>query len=152
LKERPPAKSRDEVQGLVTELHNEVGVHTLAAYADGGARWLGSRGKAIIWGGPGRSKEVDARIRDFLAAAGPLVERSPRVEEHTKSELPLDHFRVTVLTFGGIHVIEAAKTEPKQVELIGPTMVAAFALLKALNQANDEEQAGASGSSLQSLP
>jgi hypothetical protein len=107
LGERPPPGVADEVQGVICELHNEAGVGTLAAYADGRARWLPGSGAGFVWDAPGADKELDALSADLLKAAEPLVKRAPAAEKRKPTEVEMEHCRVTVLTFGGLHVIDA---------------------------------------------
>ena len=106
LGERPPAESARQVQGVVCELHNEAGVGTLAVYADGGVRWIGGQGKVSVIDLPGEDADLDSLVRDMLKAGEPLVKMFPAGERRRPGEPPLEHFRITVLTYGGIHVNE----------------------------------------------
>lgn len=141
LGERPPAATAGRVQGVVCELHNEAGVGTLAAYADGRARWLGGQGAATFWEAAG-DKEMDGLVAGLLKSAEPLVKRSPAVERRPRSEPPRDHFRVSVLTFGGIHVTEVYGPEITDwSHFAGPTLKSSVELLNALSKRAEEGDA-----------
>lgn len=107
LGERPPPDVADKVQGVICELHNEAGVGTMAAYADGRARWIPGSGAGYIWDAPGTDKELDSLTADLLSAAEPLVKRAPAVEKRKLTGVEMEHFRITILTFGGLHIIDA---------------------------------------------
>lgn len=135
LGERPPRDAADKVQGVVCELHNEAGVGTLAAYADGRARWLGGKGAGSIWEAPDSVKEVDSAIAELLKAAEPLVKRAPAVERRDPAEVKMEHFRVTILTLGGIHVIDVYGPDiDGAARYLGPTLMASVGLIDALDK------------------
>lgn len=141
LGERPPRDVADKVQGVVCELHNEAGVGTLAAYADGRARWLGGKGAGNIWEAPGSVKEVDSAIAELLKAAEPLVKRSPAVERRDPTEVKMEHFRVTILTLGGIHVIDIYGPDVDgAARYVAPTLMASVGLINALDKNQPKQQ------------
>lgn len=139
LGEKLPANIANEVHGVVFELHNEAGVGTIAAYSDGRARWLGSLGKIIVWEAPGTDSEVDKLIRDFLKSAEPLVKGTPIVEKHKSIEPPLNYVRVSILTYGGIHIAEAHGPEIDEQPFMSTVLIASVQLLDALGKKSDEE-------------
>lgn len=139
LGERPPAATAERVQGVVCELHNEAGVSTLAAYADGRARWYGGRGAGLFWDVPGAEK-VDALVAKLLRAAEPLVRKAPAAERHTPSEPPRDHFRMSVLTFGGIHVVEVFGPTITREHFAAPALLASVELLNAMYEQSEKER------------
>ena len=138
--ERPPREAADEVQGVVCELHNEAGVGTIAAYADGRARWLGGKGAVTFWEAPG-DKEVDALVNDLLKSVEPLVKRAPAVEKRMATEIELEHFRVTILTFGGLHVIDVYGPDiDGKAGYLLPTLMASVRLLDGLSKKSPEKK------------
>src|ERR1044072_1875711 len=140
LGERPPAGVADKVQGVVCELHNEAGVGTIAAYADGRARWLGGKGAVTFWEAPG-DKEVDALVNDLLKSVEPLVKRAPAVEKRMATEIELEHFRVTILTFGGLHVIDVYGPDLHgKAGYLLPSLMASVRLLDGLSKKNPEKK------------
>lgn len=133
LGERPTREEADEVQGVTCEVHYDTSGGTLAAYADGTARWIGDRGAIIIWE-PSDDKVVNSLIAELLKAARPLVKRVPAVERHEPSEVKLEHFRVSVLTLGGIHTVDVYNSDMKgEAHHVAPVFMAYVLLLKALD-------------------
>src|SRR5919205_603236 len=135
LGERPPAGEADRVRGVVCELLNEEGVGgTLAAYADGRARWLGSHGAVSFWEAPG-DKEIDALIDRLLKTAEPLVKRAPAAERRMAGEIERAHFRVTVMTFGGLHVVDVYGPDiDGEARYLAPTLLAFGELVDAIQK------------------
>lgn len=138
LGERPPADVEDKIQGVVCELHNEAGVGTLAAYTDGRARWIGGKGAAIVWETPGDDGAIDGQIRKLLKAAEPLVKTAPLSDTHQTDEPKMEYFRVSILTFNGIRVVEAYGPTIEQSQPIGAVLVSSVNLLDTLTQKADE--------------
>ena len=140
LGERPTREEADEVQGVACEVQYETGGGTLAAYADGTARWIGDRGAIIIWE-PSDDKVVNSSIAELLKAARTLVKRVPAVERHEPSEMKLEHFRVSVLTLGGIHVVDVYNSDMKgEARYVAPVFTAYVLLLKAIDNRSQKEQ------------
>jgi len=140
LGERPPRDVADKVQGVVCELHNEAGVGTLAAYADGRARWLGGKGAGSFWEAPG-DKEVDDLIADLLKTVEPLVKTAPAVERRAPTGVEMEHFRVSVLTLGGIHVVDVYGPDIDGKERrLAPTLMASVKLLDAITERGKKGQ------------
>jgi hypothetical protein len=140
LGERPSPKVAAEVQGVICELHNEAGVGTVTAYADGRARWIGGQGAMTVWDSPGTDAELNTVIREFLASAKPLIQTSPATDKHKTPEPPMDHFRVSILTYGGIHTVEVFGPEIVEGHRMAPTLVASVKLLNTLQQKADEAE------------
>jgi hypothetical protein len=138
LGEQPPANVADKVQGVVCELHNEAGVGTLAAYADGRARWLGGQGAAVVWEVPGADAEIDAQIKTLLKTAEPLVKAAPLSDSHQTPEPNIEHFRVSILTYRGIRTVEVYGPSIEQGQPIAAVLVASVNLLDLLNQKSAE--------------
>ena len=137
LGERPPANVADEVHGVVCELHNEAGVGTIAAYSDGRARWLGGQGKVTVWEAPGSDAEISALIRKLLKSAEPLVKTTLASDKHKSSEPKLNYFRVSILTYGGIHIVEVFGPEIDEKHPIAPVFIGSVNLLDALSKRSD---------------
>jgi hypothetical protein len=104
---RPPAELRNEVQGVVCELHDQAGVETLAAYVDGRVQRIAGNGATTTWDTPGKDAEIDAAVTDLLKAVEAVATGTPMVARHHAEALAPAHFRATVLTFGGPHVKDA---------------------------------------------
>jgi hypothetical protein len=135
--ERPPANVVDEVHGVVCELHNEAGVGTIAAYSDGRARWLGGQGKVTVWEAPGSNAEVSALISNLLKSAEPLVKTTLASDRHKSSEPELNYFRVSILTYGGIHIVDVFGPEIDEKHPIAPVFIGSVNLLETLLKISD---------------
>jgi hypothetical protein len=144
LGERPPANVADEVQGVVCELHNEAGVGTIAAYADGRARWLGGQEGVIGWEAPGSDTEIGALVTDLLRAAAPLVKTASLSDKHKTDEPPMEHFRVSVLTYAGIRTVEIFGPSIQEGDLVAPVLTASVKLLDAMAKKSEEQNKKAS--------
>jgi len=139
LGERPRPVEADRVQGVVFELHNEAGIGTVAAYRDGRARYYGGQGAAAFWEAPHADKEIDALIDEFLKAAEPFVKKSPAAERHNAVPVKLDHIRVTVLTFGGVHVTDVHGPSMQDGHYAEPIIYASVGLLEAIMKKGEEQ-------------
>lgn len=132
LGERPPPGEAGKVRGVVMELHNEAGVGTVAAYADGSVRWIGGQGKVTILELRITDAEIGPFVRDFHKAAEPIVKRATATERHRPGEPPFEHFRVSVLTYGGIHVVELYGPGVDDQHFAGPLLLAGGRLVEAV--------------------
>jgi hypothetical protein len=138
LGERPPPDIADRVQGVVCELHNEAGVGTIAAYIDGRARWLGGKDKMIAWEAAGTDDQIDRHIYDLLTAAEPLVIGAPLSNEHKTTEPAAEHFRISILTFGGIRTVEVFGPEIVEDHPVAPVLENSVKLLDALSKKGEK--------------
>lgn len=129
LGEKPAASVANEVQGVVMEVPVEDWVDTLAAYSDGRARYVNGKGGAIIWELPENTR-ISALVGNFIKAAKSLVEKATVFSKHqpTKSDL----IRMTILTYGGIRVIEAKQSELTEHHILSATNNAGTQLFLAL--------------------
>jgi hypothetical protein len=140
LGEQPPAEVADEVQGVVTEIHNESGIGTLAVYADGRARWLGGERPPIVWEAPGSDAEISAHITNFLKAAEPFVHGAPLSDTHKTPEPPMDQVRVSILTYRGIRTVEVHGPSIEEGQPIARLLEASVSLLEAFDRKSAETE------------
>ena len=138
LGEKPPAEIADQIQGVVCELHNEAGVGTIAAYVDGRARWHGGQDKMTVWDAAGTDAAIDRQIYDLLKAAEPLVNGAPLSNEHKTPEPAAEHFRVSILTFGGIRTVEVYGPEIVEDHPVAPVLLNSVKLLDALGKKGEK--------------
>lgn len=107
------------------------GLDTLAAYADGTARYLNYSGKILVW--EAEDREIDALIRALLGTATPVV---AQIGPWAGVRPPLQPglLRVSMLCAGGLYFgegpVEALTADP----MAGPLITAAARLLQALTQ------------------
>jgi len=129
---QPEAKSALVVRGVVAELHNEAGIGIVAAYEDGSARFFGGKSGGVIWDAQGTNVEIQRRIRDLLIAAEPIVRATQPSQAHNERPVPMDYARITVLTFGGLHLAEGyGPALDEQSQIMAP-LRAATKLMRAL--------------------
>jgi hypothetical protein len=136
LGEKPPADIADEIEGVVCELHNDAGVGTIAAYVDGRARWQGGADKKIVWDAASTDADIDRLIYDLLKAAQPLIAKASLSEVHKTPEPAAEHFRVSILTFGGIRTVEVFGPEIVENHPLAPVLVSSGELVDALAKKN----------------
>ena len=132
LGEKPPADIADEIQGVVCELHNDAGVGTIAAYVDGRARWQGGAEKKMVWDAASTDAEIDRLIYEVLTASQPLITKAALSEVHKTPEPAAEHFRVSILTFGGIRTVEVFGPEIVEDHPLAPVLVSSGNLVDAL--------------------
>jgi hypothetical protein len=94
LGEKPESKSGTEVPG--------VGYDTLAAYADGSARYLNYSGSGIFWDKP--DEIIKSLCKNFIESTLPA---SGSAKPRNSASLPKTGTQVTLLTRSGNYVITA---------------------------------------------
>jgi hypothetical protein len=102
LGEPPDRERAASVEGLVVEVDSGRGVETLAAYADGTARYLLPGGAKFVWDAP--DKRLAQPIADTLAAAAAIAADLPvgRLAGEPSPQVA----RITLLTPAGPRAVE----------------------------------------------
>jgi len=117
----PAPEVARRVEGVVIEVDGGHGVETLAAYADGRARYLLPTGAKVIWDAP--DGRLERAVADVVAG-GALV-----IEATTPGRLPGEPApgaaRMTLLTGAGPRaaeepLVDAAKDDGPRAALFGP--------------------------------
>jgi hypothetical protein len=123
---RRPAHEDPLVRGIVLDVRLEEGLDTLAAYADGTARYLNHGGNVIIWDAP------DSRMGSLIDAmleVGPALLPGSRAMPY--GQYPVEPAEgppsVTLLGPDALHVRQLGSDEPS-----GRLMAAGAALMTAL--------------------
>ena len=140
LGEQPPPDVADKVQGVVCELHNEAGVGTLAAYTDGRARWFGGQGNVILYELPGGDAEISSLISKILKNAEPLAKAAPLSDKHQTSDPEMEHFRVSILTYKGLHIVDVYGPSIDESQPIADVLDATGKLVDALARKSRETE------------
>jgi hypothetical protein len=84
---------------------------------------------------------VDSLIAELLKAVRPLVKRVPAVERREPSEIKMEHFRVSVLTLGGIHVVDVYGPDiDGEARYLAPVLMASVSLLDAINKNQPQKE------------
>lgn len=150
LGERPPPAEGRVVRGVVLEVwvdppegFDKGWFDIMAVYSDGRVRYLNEHHwNGVIWEAPD-----DPRIGPLAAAvvkaAAPLVDESRPVERHIPARPSF--FRVTVLTYNGLHVVEVdrdgADRHPAMVEVFNQGSMLLLALSEEDEARKEREKA-----------
>jgi hypothetical protein len=138
LGQTPDPSEANTVQGLVLEIPSSGAVDTMAVYQDGRARYFngkfGLQG-GIIWEAPGKNPQIDSLVAAVLKSAEDYQSLSPKlISKH--QPITYYNFRITVLTFSGMYVIQTQDLGPiKGIVDSGARLLMAFNTLRAQNQA-----------------
>jgi hypothetical protein len=136
-----PGDDAKVVLGVVVDMGLEQGLDTLAAYADGSARYLNHSGSAVVWEVPDMA--VGQLVRALLDDATIVVSTGGPLEGSRFPPPAPGSAMISVLTRGGIYLgtgpIEAITADPRG----GPVIAAASELLALLVQRAQQAQAGA---------
>lgn len=122
--------------GVIVEVPLENGLDVLAAFSDGGVRYLNQSGKIAVFEGAGTP--VTAPAQALLAAARPIVER---IGPWTEQRLPppvTGNVRMTFLVSDGLYFGEGPFAALQQDEMAAPVLAKAFALLQTAVDAGPE--------------
>lgn len=136
LGEAPPPAVANDVLGVIVEVPQAGGMDTLAAYADGGARYLNQSGKMTVWELPADPRTQ--RVRDVIKAARPATS-AVRLVPRRAPPPGSGRIRITLLTPGGMRAQDGSMAEISDGKL-GPTLDAATKLLVMLVNATLEKE------------
>ncbi|MBE0698907.1 MAG: hypothetical protein IH586_18475 [Anaerolineaceae bacterium] len=95
-----------QVLGVVIEVPFEESQDTLAAYADGSARYINHQGGAIVWDRV--DETITPLVMNVIRETTPLG--APQ-EERLDDPIPPEEVRLSVLTPGGIYVWQGEAAE-----------------------------------------
>jgi hypothetical protein len=130
--ERPSAVHADEVLGLVLEVPMEGKLDVLAAYADGGVRFLGYADQLVIREAGGQPSPTVAKV---LAEAQALLSIPPAPRAKDAPAPPPDKLRMSALSARGIHTAEVPWAEVEPGGEYGALFAAATKLLDEVTRA-----------------
>lgn len=136
LGEKPPADIANEVQGVVLEVPVDNTVDTLAAYSDGRVRYVNGKGAGVVvWETPHHPR-IDPLVKQVMKDAQPVVAKTPAFDVHKPEQN--DVIRVSILTYGGIHIVEAREGDVSENHIMGPVYEAGTKLFIALMEENEK--------------
>ena len=127
LGEAGPAK---ELLGVVIEHPLEGGLDTLAAYSDGGARYINHTGKMCVI--EERIPAVDERLRALLAAARPLVDQIGPWDKPRLPPPPVGAVRLSFLVSDGLYFGQGSPAALAKDPLGGAVLAAGARLLEVI--------------------
>ena len=113
--------------GVILEVPLDQGLDVLAAFAEGGVRYLNQSGKAAIFEGPGNP--VEALAKELLAVSQPIVNQ---IGPWDKQRLPPPqrNVRMTFLVSDGLYFGEAPFEALQNDQLAGPVLAKATELMQ----------------------
>ncbi len=127
--EPSPSESK-RVLGVVLEVHLDVGLDTLAAYADDTARYINHSGKLIVWDSP--EPRMSQLIGTLLRAGQTVANEIGVWEEARRPPPPPSFVRLNMLTPSGLHFGEGPMDALGGDPMGGPVLAAGAALMSAL--------------------
>jgi hypothetical protein len=123
--EKVPAK---KLLGVIVEVPLQNGLDVLAAFSEGGARYLNQSGKVAIFEGQGNP--VEGRAKELVSASQPVVNM---IGPWDKQRLPppkAGNVRMTFLVSDGLYFGEGTFRALQQDSMAGPVLAKATNLLQ----------------------
>ena len=114
--------------GVILEVPQEQGLDVLAAFSEGGVRYINYTGKMSIFEGSGNP--VEQLAKDLIASAQPVVDQ---IGPWDKDRLPppgADKVRITMLVSDGLYFGEGPFEALSRDSLAGPVLHSATRLLQ----------------------
>jgi hypothetical protein len=127
---RPETGDAKRVLGVVLEVHLKAGLDTLAAYADGGARYINHGGHLVVW--EAVDSTISKLIDDLLSEAQRVADMIGPWEEPRRGPPPKGHVRLNMLTASGLHFGEGPFASLSEDPMRGPLIAAGTRLMTAL--------------------
>lgn len=115
--------------GVIVEVPLEQGLDVLAAFSDGGVRYLNQSGKIAVFEGEGTPVTEPAKA--LLETARPIIDR---IGPWTEQRLPppvIGNVRMTFLVSDGLYFGEGPFAALQKDDMAGPLLAQAFELLQA---------------------
>jgi hypothetical protein len=125
VREQVPPKT---LLGVIVEVRFEEGLDVLAAFSEGGVRYLNQSGKVAIFEGPGNP--VEGLAKQLISASQPLVDQ---IGPWDKQRLPppaVGNMRMTFLVSDGLYFGEGPLGTLQQDAMAGPVLGKATQLLQ----------------------
>ena len=113
--------------GVIAEVSLEEGLDTVAAFADGTARYINHSEKMVIW--ETRTAESDAMVSDLLTAGWNIVQRIGPWEDNRLPAPTVGNARISFLVSDGLYFGEAPFGMLQQDPMGGAVLNAAAALI-----------------------
>jgi hypothetical protein len=131
--EQVPAKI---LLGIIVEVPLEDGLDVLAAFAEGGVRYLNQSGKVAVFEAPG--SPVEALAKELLAVSQPVVDQIGPWEKNRLAPPRLGNVRMTFLVSDGLYFGEGPFGALQRDPLGGPVLAKATQLLQSAVETTTE--------------
>jgi hypothetical protein len=112
--------------GVIVEVARRDGLDTLAAYSDGGVRYINRTGKMVVVEGV---DDFRPPVRRLFEAAGPVVDQIGPWDKPRRPPPAADHMRLTFLVSDGLYFGEGRVALLERDALAGPVFREAAQLL-----------------------
>lgn len=130
LRVSPQPEEAKRVLGVVLEVHLKAGLDTLAAYADGSARYINHGGRLVVW--EAAEPRMNELIQGVLRQAQPVADAIGPWEEPRRGPPPEGHVRINLLTPSGLHFGEGPFSALAEDQMGGPVIAAGTRLMQEL--------------------
>ena len=114
--------------GVIVEVPLEEGLDVLAAFAEGGVRYLNQSGKVAVFEGPGNP--VETRAKELLAVSQPVVDQIGPWEKNRLAPPQPGNVRMTFLVSDGLYFGEGPFGALQEDSMGGPVLAMAAQLLQ----------------------
>ncbi len=114
--------------GVIVEVPLEKGLDVLAAFADGGVRYLNQSGKVAIFEGQGNP--VEGLAKELVSASQPIVNEIGPWEKQRLPPPKAGSVRITFLVSDGLYFGEGPFAALQQDAMAGPVILKAIELLQ----------------------
>ncbi|WP_338848928.1 hypothetical protein V8J88_08290 [Massilia sp. W12] len=128
LREIGAPTPRKLLLGVIVEAQMQHGLDVLAAFADGGVRYLSQSGKVSIFDGPGNPLEVQAK--DLVGAAQTLLNKLGPWHRPRLAPPPPGNIRITFVVSDGLYFGQGAFATLQQDVIAGPILAKTTKLLQ----------------------
>lgn len=116
-----------QVLGVIVEVPLANGLDVLAAFSEGGVRYLNQSGKVLVM--EGETQPVTGLVSDLIAASQPVVDKIGPWEEQRLPPPRSGNIRITFLVSDGLYFGEAPAAILQNDEMAGPVLAKATQLL-----------------------
>lgn len=119
---------KKKILGVIIEVPQKGGLDVLAAFAEGGVRYLNQSGKVAVFEGDGHPAETLAK--ELVAVAQPVVNQIGPWEKNRLAPPQLGNVRLTFLVSDGLYFGEGPFGILQKEALAGPVLSSATSLLQ----------------------
>lgn len=116
-----------QVLGVIVEVPLANGLDVLAAFCEGGVRYLNQSGKVLVV--EGQTHPVTRLVSDLIAASQPVVDKIGPWEEQRLPPPRPGNIRITFLVSDGLYFGEAPAAVLQNDDMAGPVLAKATQLL-----------------------
>ncbi|MBL8515984.1 MAG: hypothetical protein JNM76_03350 [Betaproteobacteria bacterium] len=117
-----------QLLGLIVEVPQDKGLDVLAAFSDGGVRYLNQSGKVLIYEAPGHPVELLAK--ELIVVAQPVVNKLGAWEKERLPPPRRGYVRLTFLASDGLYFGEGPLNAMDKDPMGGPILAKATQLLQ----------------------